>query len=494
VGTLGLTVESKALGGKLHNFHKFPLLLALLGFTLQAHYPGWTIESNDAAITSTDIRIDKNDTTQVKLLEKIQSLVDSGERGIPLASAYAKLGLTLVKTGQNESAERCLTNCLTISRREPGLNDRNKIMALTYLSDLFRHCARYEEARKLSQEASRDAQKAIEQSADKDSRILRETLAICLNKESLIEDGGWKLPKGRSKSQTVDGSLSKIERIEGPRLRGSQPGSGRQSAPRGSLQRSFADINAVQVLAKTDDNNAHYARENATARNNLGALYFWLGDYPKAEKLLQDGYQMRLKKLGEYSDEVANSLGDLGCVYQKTGRMQRAEKAYQEALTIRKKLLGAHRETAIVLGNLGNLASEQGQWEKARDYYQEALDMLLQRGLDGHPETAEYQEGLGLVLAHEKHYQESIKTLHDSLTIRLRCLGKNNPDTAKSIIALSKVLTWRENDKKDKTQRDYTEAKRYMSEGKQILAHTLGVNHGDYKKVEKFEEQQKGQE
>lgn len=492
---MGLTVESKALGGKLHNFHKFPLLLALLGFTLQAHYPGWTIESNDAAITSTDIRIDKNDTTQVKLLEKIQSLVDSGERGIPLASAYAKLGLTLVKTGQNESAERCLTNCLTISRREPGLNDRNKIMALTYLSDLFRHCARYEEARKLSQEASRDAQKAIEQSADKDSRILRETLAICLNKESLIEDGAGNYLKGEAKGRQSMALYQKLKGSKDPDYAVASLALADNLRQEGRYKEALPILkNAVQVLAKTDDNNAHYARENATARNNLGALYFWLGDYPKAEKLLQDGYQMRLKKLGEYSDEVANSLGDLGCVYQKTGRMQRAEKAYQEALTIRKKLLGAHRETAIVLGNLGNLASEQGQWEKARDYYQEALDMLLQRGLDGHPETAEYQEGLGLVLAHEKHYQESIKTLHDSLTIRLRCLGKNNPDTAKSIIALSKVLTWRENDKKDKTQRDYTEAKRYMSEGKQILAHTLGVNHGDYKKVEKFEEQQKGQE
>ncbi len=344
----------------------------------------------------------------------------------------------------------------------------------------------------MSQEATRDAQQALKQANEKNRAVLSETLAICLNKESLIEDAAGNYVLGEEKArqslalyQEYKGDKDPLYAIASLALADNLRQEGRYKEALPIL------VNAEAVLSKTDEKNAHFAREKATAKNNLGALYYWMGDYPKAEKLILEGYQMRLKKKGEYSDEVANSLGDLGCIYQKTGQLDKSEDAYRKALTIRKKLLGPHRETAIVLGNLGNLYSQKNLLPKAITYYNAALDMLALRGLSDHPEAAEYQEGLGIVLGREKHYKEALKNLRESLELRIKCLGKNNPDTGKSMISLGKVLTWIENDIQDKGERDYQEANRYLSEGKEILANTLGANHGDYKEVEQFEEQQK---
>lgn len=466
-----------------------PALFGIYNLTAPS---GLAIERQESSLARMEISIDESDKTQVDLLNKVCTLVESGDRGMALANAYAQLGQRLAQKEMPDAAERCFTNCLTICTREPGQYNRNKIIALTYLSDLFRHQARYAEAREMSQQASNDAQEALKQANDKNRAALSETLAVCLNKESLVEDAAGNYSQGEEKArqslalyQKYKGEKDPLYAIASLALADNLRQEGRYKEALPIL------VNAEAVLDKSDNKNAHFAREKATAKNNLGALYYWMGDYLKAEKLIQVGYQMRLKKKGEYSDEVANSLGDLGCTYQKTGQLGKAEDALIKALRIRKKLLGAHRETAIVLGNLGNLYSQKNLLPKAITYYKSALEMLAMRDLSDHPEAAEYQEGLGIVLGREKHYKEALKSLRDSLQLRIKCLGKNNPDTAKSMISLGKVLTWIENDKKDKSERDYGEADRYLSEGKQILAATLGVNHGDYREVEQFEQRQK---
>ncbi|MBK9774342.1 MAG: tetratricopeptide repeat protein [Candidatus Obscuribacter sp.] len=244
-------------------------------------------------------------------------------------------------------------------------------------------------------------------------------------------------------------------------------------------------VSAQGSLTKCKDK--RYAHSAATATNNLGAIYFWLGDYAKAEPLIESAYQMRRSVVSGNSDEIANSLGDLAAIYHKTGRYDKAESALHEALAIRQKSVGgAHRETALLLGNLGNLYAAQGKNDEAVKYYNQAIEVLKKAGLSQHPESGEYLEGLGLTLAKERQFDEALKLLRQSLVIRKKAFGLSNPDTAKSMVAIGKVLKWQQ-DALPEGRRDYREAGRYLRDGAARLKETLGADHPDYLSVGKFE-------
>src|SRR5205085_1037013 len=68
-------------------------------------------------------------------------------------------------------------------------------------------------------------------------------------------------------------------------------------------------VEAVKLLGNVRGKGA---RQNyATAVNNLGALYFWLGQYSRAEPLLLKGLRIRRLVLGPKHLDTANSLADL---------------------------------------------------------------------------------------------------------------------------------------------------------------------------------------
>lgn len=136
----------------------------------------------------------------------------------------------------------------------------------------------------------------------------------------------------------------------------------------------------------------------ATATNNLGALYFWMGNLPKAQTILERGLALRLAlSNGDKQNlDIANSYLDLGCCEFKRGQIAKAKENLSLALTIRKNKLGnEHPETLNAMANLAALLDASGS-EADREH---ALD-LLQQAVNGgkkkldvhHPELIRYQQ------------------------------------------------------------------------------------------------------
>lgn len=136
----------------------------------------------------------------------------------------------------------------------------------------------------------------------------------------------------------------------------------------------------------------------ATATNNLGALYFWMGNYQKAQTILERGLALRLAlSVGDKRNlDIANSYLDLGCCEFKLGQIAKAREHLSLALTIRKNKLGnEHPETLNAKANLAALLDASGS-EADRE---RALELLQQAVIGGrkkldahHPELIRYQQ------------------------------------------------------------------------------------------------------
>jgi len=415
--------------------------------------------------------------------EAVAKLRASSPPGLPLASALARLGFAAESIEDLPTAEAALEECLAISRQYPGKNNTNLIVALIYMSDLLRHKGNYDAAYDLASQARNMAQARVK--AESNSKESVDDLAICLNKLSLVEDGAGHYSQGEKLARQSMDLYKQIRSSDDPVVASASIALADNLRQQGKYKEALPILlSAHDTLSKCKDK--RYAHSAATATNNLGAIYFWLGDYAKAESLIESAYQMRRAVVSANSDELANSLGDLAAIYHKTGRYDKAEVALSEALAIRQKSVGgAHRETALLLGNLGNLYAAQSKNEEAIKYYNQAIDVLKKAGLSQHPESGEYLEGLGLTLAKEKQFDEALKLLRQSLAIRKKAFGVDNPDTAKSMVAIGKALKWQQ-DALPEEKRDYRESAQFLREGAHKLKQALGAEHPDFLSVTRF--------
>jgi tetratricopeptide (TPR) repeat protein len=92
-------------------------------------------------------------------------------------------------------------------------------------------------------------------------------------------------------------------------------------------------------------------------------------------------YQEALARFHEIGDRQGQvrALNNLGIVYWGMGDYGAARKHFSQALAIWRDLDDKQGQ-GIGLGNLGQIAGELGQYEDARNYYQEALVLLREVG------------------------------------------------------------------------------------------------------------------
>jgi len=90
-------------------------------------------------------------------------------------------------------------------------------------------------------------------------------------------------------------------------------------------------------------------------------LYTAMGEYAKAEPLLQEALRICQKVLGPEHPDTVTSLNDLAVLYWRMGEYEKARPLYQEALEICRKVFGPeHPHTATSLDNLATLYADMG--------------------------------------------------------------------------------------------------------------------------------------
>ncbi len=112
----------------------------------------------------------------------------------------------------------------------------------------------------------------------------------------------------------------------------------------------------------------------AYVSDNLGVVYYSLGEYTKAELLYKRALAIREKIPGPEHSDVSVSLNNLAALYTDLGDYAKAEPLYKRALAIREKSPGPEQKHLTAsLNNLAALYHALGEYTKAEPLYKRAL-------------------------------------------------------------------------------------------------------------------------
>lgn len=192
---------------------------------------------------------------------------------------------------------------------------------------------------------------------------------------------------------------------------------------------------AISVLKNNGDKKLF-----ATATNNLGALYFWMGDYQRALPIVQDGLKQRLSLFGETHPDVANSYLDLGCIEFKQGDFESAIEHLTDAHEIRLTKLGAnHPETLSAEANLAVILLTTGDSTKAVELLKHAVEVGRNVLGNKNPDLAQYADDYANALAASKQFDEARNILSESLAVRKSVFGAGSREYASGLRSLAQI-------------------------------------------------------
>ncbi|HNB23962.1 MAG TPA: tetratricopeptide repeat protein [Candidatus Melainabacteria bacterium] len=178
----------------------------------------------------------------------------------------------------------------------------------------------------------------------------------------------------------------------------------------------------------------------ATATNNLGALYFWMGDYQKALPILQDGLNQRLQVCGENHPDVANSYLDLGCVEFKIGDLKNALEHLEEAHEIRTSKMGAnHPETLSSAANLAVVLLATCDKKRALELLKDAVEAGKTVLGNKNPDLAQYKDDYANALCADKQFDLARDTQTEANLVRKAVFGGGSREYANGLRSLAQI-------------------------------------------------------
>ena len=219
-----------------------------------------------------------------------------------------------------------------------------------------------------------------------------------------------------------------------------------------------------QYLQKT--NHLDYA----VLLQNIGYIYYQIGDVELSQKYMLQVLDMRESILGTTHPDYATSLSDLGYIYYMQGNYHEAEIYYLQALEIRESVLGSlHPDYLISIGNLGILYETKGEYIKAEFYYLKEKDIYKSLyGIDIN--YAEILRRLYNLYFVTNDYTKSKMSLLENVEILKSLLGISHLNYATSLRDLGFICS---------LQGDYHEAETYYLQALEIFESTLGLSHPD---------------
>jgi tetratricopeptide (TPR) repeat protein len=203
----------------------------------------------------------------------------------------------------------------------------------------------------------------------------------------------------------------------------------------------------------------------------LGHHLEMIGDYHRAQSLLERAFAIHQQLLGPLHPDTAGSLNNLASVLQSRGWSDKAQPLYERALVIREEVLGPeHPNTASSVSNLANLLERQGKYSEAQPLHERALEIRERVLGPEHPDTAVSLNNLAGLLVDQRKYVDALPLHERALAIRERVLGPEHPNTATSLNNLADLLVH---------QRNYTEAEVLCMRAVAIRERVLGPEHPD---------------
>ena len=205
--------------------------------------------------------------------------------------------------------------------------------------------------------------------------------------------------------------------------------------------------------------------------NNLATLYYETGEYDKAEPLFQRAIRISERVKGAQHPDTATALNNLALLYDAKNDFRQAEQLMQRALAIREKVRGPeHEDTAVSLSNLGILYDEEGDPVRAEAAMRRALAILEKVKGPDHPDTATAVNNLASLYRHKGDYPEAERLYQRALASSERALGPDHPTVAATLDNVAQLYHQRG---------DYTRAETFYRRALAIRERAFGPDNPD---------------
>jgi tetratricopeptide (TPR) repeat protein/DNA-binding CsgD family transcriptional regulator len=160
----------------------------------------------------------------------------------------------------------------------------------------------------------------------------------------------------------------------------------------------------------------------------LGWIYFYLGNYVKAIRILEQCFSF-LSKNSKYDDSLllARVLHSLGAAYLETKEHVKGDSLLCRSLAIYTNTYGGNHE--LVAANLQHLAISayyRGEYAHAKKLYDRAKDILTVNYSHKHIAIARISSRLGDANRELGNYEDARQVLEESLKLYEKCLKKDH--------------------------------------------------------------------
>lgn len=165
--------------------------------------------------------------------------------------------------------------------------------------------------------------------------------------------------------------------------------------------------------------------------NDLGAVYRYMGDFPRALTLIEEAAQVAtaLNDIGSQASASENT----GTIYRAMGEFDQALRISEETLRLYQAAGNASRE-AFTLQGIGELYSYLGEQEKAREYY--ARVIRLYQALGNKKAEAAVLRSISVSYNYDDNWPESLNYARQSLALSQQLDNPQEEALAHSYVGL----------------------------------------------------------
>ncbi|HUT52546.1 MAG TPA: tetratricopeptide repeat protein [bacterium] len=197
--------------------------------------------------------------------------------------------------------------------------------------------------------------------------------------------------------------------------------------------------------------------------------YYVMGEYKKAEPILQDLMDRNRTNYGSESKEYASSLNNLALLLRAINRLDESENYMREALDIDERLLGPENpNVAIELANLAGLLQATERTAEAEQLLRKSLAILERSFGPDHPKVAAVLGNLAHLIKRSKRFDEAEPLMRKALEIDERSFGSNHPSVATRLNNLASLL---------QDANNLAEAEPMLRKALEIWQHLYGIGH-----------------
>jgi eukaryotic-like serine/threonine-protein kinase len=187
---------------------------------------------------------------------------------------------------------------------------------------------------------------------------------------------------------------------------------------------------------------SHEPAAQAQLLDVMGRTYQHLGQYERAQPLLERALALRREVFGDAHAHAAESLYHLARLHHARGQLDSAEVVFRDVLRTRQSLPnGEHAQIARTLGGLAAVLQDRGEYRQAERYAREALDLRRRSGRGAEQvEMADGLHDLAEILRRNGRYAEAEALYREALSLRERLLGSEHPAVAQALSSLAALL------------------------------------------------------